>query len=78
MCLCTGLEIKVPKKSPGGCRGWNVPRVTRGKRRREGIPGTAFLQVNPGWAIPPAGCLRPERRGGEAPAARQPAHGDRT
>nr|XP_060475708.1 uncharacterized protein LOC132669763 [Panthera onca] len=57
------------KKSPGGCRGSNVPRVTRGQRRCEGIPGTAFLQVNPGWAIPPRGCRRPEREGIEAVAA---------
>lgn len=51
----------------------NVPRVTRGKRRGEGIPGTAFLQVNPGWATPPGGSLRPERGGGEARAAAPPA-----
>lgn len=72
--LCTSLESKATKKSLGGCRGSNLPRVSRGKRRSEGIPWTALLQVNSGWALLQGGCSRYRRRGREAVAARQPAH----
>lgn len=72
--LWTGLESKATKKSLGGCRGSNLPRVTGGKRRSESIPRTAFLQVNPGWALLQESCPRYRRGGREAVAARQPAH----
>lgn len=50
-----------------GCRGSNLPRVTRGKRRSDGIPRTA------GWAHLQGGCPRSRRGGRDAAAARQPA-----
>lgn len=72
--LCTGLESKATKQSVSGRRGSNLPRVTRGKRRSEGIPWTALLQVNPGWALLQRGCPRYRRGRREVVAAKQPTH----